>query len=320
MEKKPFIVHATNDKIWNLVELIEFLSDRQGKDINLVINPEAICLESIGLYKLLNCFQFSSVNIKTENTLESHPVYNINNTWKNKWLAHIPVIPTELHTWSGNKKFLAFYHRPTASRLGLASYLFAHYKNQSTIHFSYDTDIDKLQLFEFDKLASLRTESLSDVSAMLPHMPLYAYENYDLDEITKRYDYSYSRDPGITMYRDILVDIISEAHVIGNTFYPTEKTARAIWLKKPFLMFASRNYLDYLHQMGFLTFNDFWSEDYDGYEHRDRYLKILEVIDTLAQMSTEELISMYQHMQYILDHNYNLLVSQSYNTKITQII
>jgi hypothetical protein len=84
-------------------------------------------------------------------------------------------------------------------------------------------------------------------------------------------------------------------------------------------MFASRNYLDYLHQMGFQTFCNYWSEEYDGYEGRDRFLKILELIDSLSQLSIQELDNMYKDMQHILDHNYQLLMNQSYKKEITYI-
>ena len=319
MEKnQPFIIHGTNDKLWNFQELIGYLAKNQHQHISLIINPEAICLETLGIYRLLDNFEFKQVDIYTENQLEKHDIYNIIVNSSNRWLSHIPLIATDLHKWTGKKTFLAFYHRPTASRLGIASYLFTKYQTQSLIHFSYATDVDRLQSFEFDKLALLCKESVGKVSAMLPHMPLYAYKNSIVDEVMSWYDYS--RDPGITLYQDIFIDIVSESHVTGNTFYTTEKIARPMWLKKPFIIFSSKDYLCYLRQLGFKTFNDFWDEDYDGYEGRERYLKILELIDTLSKKSTAELNQMYWDMKYTLDHNYNLLQTQSYNTTITKII
>jgi hypothetical protein len=92
-----------------------------------------------------------------------------------------------------------------------------------------------------------------------------------------------------------------------------------MWLKKPFIIFGSRNYLDYLHQLGFRTFSDFWDETYDGYEGPDRFNQILKLIDSLSQKSVEELEEMYWSMTYTLDHNYNLLKQQSFNTNLTYI-
>ena len=263
MEKQTFIIHATNDKLWNFQELVNYLAKNQRQHISLKINPEAICLETIGVYRLLDNFEFAKVDIHTENQLEQHSKYNIVVDLHNRWLAHQPSIQPTWHEWTGAKTFLAFYHRPTANRLGFASHLYTHHRDVSSIHFSYNTDLDRIKLYEFDKLATLRLESISDVAKLVPCMPLYAYDNHEVDEVMSWYDYS--RDPGITLYRDILIDIVSEAHVTGKTFYPTEKIARPIWLKKPFVVFASRDYLCYLRQMGFKTFNDFWSEEYDGY-------------------------------------------------------
>jgi hypothetical protein len=58
MEKKssltPFYVHANNDKFWHICDLVKFLSDNQHKQIQLIINPEAIDLSRLGLYDILD--------------------------------------------------------------------------------------------------------------------------------------------------------------------------------------------------------------------------------------------------------------------------
>lgn len=319
MEKK-FIIIGTNDKLWNYRELVTYLAKNQRKRIELKIRPEAVDLNDLGIYDLLDNFSFEQVNIYTENLLEHHDTYSIINPWNNQWLAHQACIPVELHQWNQKKLFLAFFHRPTASRLGMAAYLHKHHPAQSHIHFPYETDVDSMQLFEFDKLAQYDKKSLANVADMLPMMPLRVFENTNLDQLRITFTHEYNNDHGIQMYSDIFVDIVSESHVHGNTFYPTEKTARPVWLKKPFIVFASKDYLDYLHQIGFKTFCDFWSEDYDGYEGRERYIRILKLIDDLASKSTKELNQMYQDMQPILNHNYTLLCNQSYGKIITKIV
>lgn len=315
MEKQiMFVVHATNDKIWNIYDLLDYLSAHQSQDISLVLNPEAIDCENLGLYKILDAFNFRSVKIYTLNLLEIHPRYQIVKSWKNQWLSQIVNIEPELHNWNFEKIFLAMYHRPTANRLGLASYLHVNYPEQSIVHFSHSAALDDLKLFEFDKLVQYDVESLINTSQLLPNLPMRAYPGH-MDDL-KKYRIFYSENDGISIYSKIFVDIVSESHITGRTFYPTEKIARPMWLKKPFVVFASANYLEYMRQLGFRTFGDCWDENYDGYEGRDRYLRILKLVDNLSTKSQSELEEMYLSMQYTLDHNYNLLKTQRYNKNI----
>lgn len=90
-------------------------------------------------------------------------------------------------------------------------------------------------------------------------------------------------------------------------------------LKKPFIVFGSKDYLAYLRQMGFRTFADFWNEDYDGYQGKERYIRLIKLINYIAGLSRTQLETMHWDMQFTIDHNYNLLVDKKYNTKITQI-
>lgn len=307
-----FTIICNNDKFWNQLELIEYLLQNQNKKIELDTNPESICLERLGLYQILDLFNFEQVIINTWNPLEYHPKYQIKLRGKNYVLKKISQIPTQLHTWDQTKIFFCLYGRPSASRLGLAGHLFSKYKQQSLIHFS--ANVDKHYAFEFDKLLAYDVSSVPDASALLKHLPILqsSQDRYSPFE----YDFG---DKLTSLYQHILVDVVGETFVQGTTFFPSEKTTRPMLLKKPFIAFASRDYLAYLRQMGFQTFQGFWDEDYDGFETRDRLLRMYQVIADIAARPVNELADMYEKMQPILDHNYNLLMSQSYNTTITKI-
>jgi hypothetical protein len=309
-----FVISATNDKIWNIHELIKFLSINQNKSICLNIEPEAICLTNLGLYTILDCFSFKSVTILTWNPFEYHHKYNIQYGKQNFWFTRIDTVDNNLHQWNLSKKFLCLYHRPTAARIGIGSHVRRNYKNDSHIHFSIGTDSNDLVHYELDKLLSWDHCIIEESGALIKKLPL---ELMSSSGYTK-FGYYYT-DPLTNLYQDIFVDLVVESHVAGNTFFPTEKTVRPMLLKKPFIVFGSKNYLEYLRQMGFRTFADFWDEEYDGYDGKDRYLKILKLIDSISSMSVEQLESMYWDMQYSLDHNFNLLVSKKYKHKITQI-
>jgi hypothetical protein len=163
----------------------------------------------------------------------------------NFWFKKIEQIDPLLHEWNQNKIFYCLFGRPTASRLGLASYMLTKYSDASHIHFSTTPEPDELIQFELDKLLQYRTSSIAEAGSLINKLPLLlsSPRNY-----TKFDGYVYD-DPLTELYRDIFVDILSESHVTGNTFFPTEKTIRPMWLKKPFIVFASKDYLEYLRHM-----------------------------------------------------------------------
>ncbi len=58
--------------IFNRDELLKFLVDHQGQEIDIEV-PEGSCLNSIGLYKILDLFQFPIVTIRSNNIVEQLP-------------------------------------------------------------------------------------------------------------------------------------------------------------------------------------------------------------------------------------------------------
>jgi len=310
-----YILGCTSDRIWNITALIQYLMQHQHKQIIIDIQPEAICLHNLGLYKILDCFEFESVHIKTWNPLETHTQYTIVHKGKDFWFDHQASITDLQREYTGEKTFLCLYHRPTAGRLALAGYLQQYHAESSLIHFSASVTDNNLVQFEFDKLLSWNLLSVESASKLLPKLPILLSPQ---DQYTSTQGYFYN-DPLTELYRDILVDVVVESHVIGNTFFPTEKTVRPMLLGKPFLAFASVNYLAYLRQMGFRTFADFWSEDYDGYEGGERLLRILAVIDEISAMTLGQRETMFWDMQYTLQHNRQILSQQSWNNTIAKI-
>ena len=326
MMMAAFTLHCNNDRIWNLSEFVKFLAEHQYKDITININPEAPDLDQIGVFDIMQHFQFTSVEISTGNPFERHKVYNINIFTKNIFLTHKSEIAAEIQQWNGKKVFLTLFGRPTASRLAIAAHLLDQHKEQSHIHFNATPNDNNINLFEFDKLSQYDKSLLGAAAELIKHLPLTIIPNEYTDFIKdniKTQGVSWLdkiiNDPLTDCYQDILVDCVSESHVLGRTFFPTEKTTRPIWCKKPFVIFSSRDHLAYLRQMGFQTFYQFWNEDYDGYEGRDRLTRILKLIDWLGSQSLDTLEQMYQHMQPILEHNYNLLLTQTYTTTVTEI-
>lgn len=300
--------------IWNKIELLQFLISNQNNHISIDTNEEGCCAYSIGLYKLLDLFEFKSVTINTNNILEHHKKYNITGSKFFKFFNIGNNSYKEYHAWNGNAVFGAFYNRPIWHRLGLAAELYEH---KTLLNFRANPhNEDNRALFELQKLFEVSPESAKKLLNLANNFPkqLESSDGYTVGATTQQHT-----DQLCQFYPNIFIDIVAETFVNGRTFFVTEKTVRPMLLKKPFIIMGSKNFMIYLRQMGFKTFYEYWDEDYDGFEGKNRYLKILDIIDMLAKKTPNELEEMYKSMQNILDHNYNLLVNQIYSKNITHV-
>ena len=78
----------------------------------------------------------------------------------------------------------------------------------------------------------------------------------------------------------------------------------------PFIMMSTPYTLQKLNELGFKTFDKWWSEEYDLIEdNSSRLLEVLKVIKKINELSKQELLDMYLDMKNILVYNYNLLKS-----------
>ena len=108
----------------------------------------------------------------------------------------------------------------------------------------------------------------------------------------------------MSWYNNIFIDVVCEKMVTGQTFFPTEKTARPLATKTPFLIMASPNYIKNLRSIGFKSFSKFWDESYDYQQGVQRIESIQIIIDDLAKLPMNELQNMYDEMLPILEHNH----------------
>jgi hypothetical protein len=72
--------------------------------------------------------------------------------------------------------------------------------------------------------------------------------------------------------------------------------------------------------MGFKTFDQWWDEGYSEDPHDYQTKGIIENIDRLAKLSTDELAIMYEEMRPTLDHNFEVFMSLKPETFLKQYI
>lgn len=312
-----YTLELENDQLLNIIPLVKFLKENESKDIYIVVNQESHCLRFCGVYDILDLFTFTSVKILTSNAVEYHDKYQIILNWSYWLYKSKEFVPTD-YTWNQTKTFGCFYGRINAARIGIVGHLAYYYNDKSLLQLksNFETE-DARKLVEIQKLFSWDIFSITKFDFLLQNKSQYYQSIPAYNYQTGEYNYNSELNE---LYKNIFIDIVVEATAFGNTFYPTEKIARAILCKKPFIVMSSRYYLAYLKQLGFKTFNEFWSEDYDSYDGKDRYYAILKLLDQLALLSMYELVELNTKLQQIIEHNYKLLVSQQYNKKITRII
>lgn len=312
-------LNINDNHIFNRLELITFLARNQDQHIILNTNYEGGCLESLGVYELLDCFRFKSVTIVTGNIVEHHPVYQIR-IHESAFRFFYTIGNTDYtpyHVWNQQQVFGALYNRATWNRMGLAGHLHINHRDRSVINFRSNPHNDaERRLFEMQKLFEIDIKSARNFLSSVDHFPAQIEKQ---DGYTTGVSTQTHTDQLASFYPDFLIDIVAETFVNGRNFFPTEKTIRPMLLKKPFIIMGPQCNLIHLRQMGFKTFGSFWNEDYDGYGIKHKYTKILDLIDYLSTKPVDQLAQMYADMQPILDHNYNLLIEKKFSRTVNYV-
>jgi hypothetical protein len=109
----------------------------------------------------------------------------------------------------------------------------------------------------------------------------------------------------------------------GLTFTPSEKTIRTIVAGKPLIVYAPKNFLQQMQQLGFKTFGDLWDEGYDKFEGPDRYKKIMSIVKNVASMPPGQQLELYKISSEICrfnkQHLLKLLKQQNLFSKFAHV-
>lgn len=96
----------------------------------------------------------------------------------------------------------------------------------------------------------------------------------------------------------------------SDHFFPTEKTAKPLFAKRPFVMFGTANYLHNLRRLGFETFGSVIDESYDNIINDvDRWSAAWQAVCELAQQNPE---TVYKKLHNVLEHNHQKIQDRGY--------
>lgn len=133
---------------------------------------------------------------------------------------------------------------------------------------------------------------------------IWDYPGSDLDQhnlhINNELINIYSVIP-VHLYNQSYYSIIAETTEFNQHNQYTEKVAKPIIAKRPFIAFAGKNYLKNLRNLGFRTFNGVIDETYDQVEQSNlRYNMALDQVEFLLQQDPLEILN---QLQDVLEHN-----------------
>lgn len=117
------------------------------------------------------------------------------------------------------------------------------------------------------------------------------------------------------IYANSNYSIVAETNGIqlyhnSNHFFPTEKTAKPLFAKRPFIVFSTANYLYNLRRLGFETFGSVIDESYDDIPNDvDRWSAAWQAAGQLAQQNPE---TVYKKLRPVLEHNHRRVQDRGY--------
>jgi hypothetical protein len=108
-------------------------------------------------------------------------------------------------------------------------------------------------------------------------------------------------------YDKFNIELVCESCTLGQTFFPTEKTARPIAGTKPWLIYAAPGYIQHLKRMGFRSFDSVWDESYDQLEGPARWSAMRQVIQRLIDLDAAQLNDLLSQAHEIARYNHQHL-------------
>jgi hypothetical protein len=107
------------------------------------------------------------------------------------------------------------------------------------------------------------------------------------------------------IYRNTWYSAICETSFNGDGFFLTEKTTKALFAQRVFVLFGPCQFLKHLRELGFETFGSVIDEDYD-LELVD-LIRYRQAFSQMLSLVQQDPVQVYAKLRPILEHNYHRL-------------
>jgi len=149
-----------------------------------------------------------------------------------------------------------------------------------------------------------------DIIKHIEHLPQQNTGNFE--KLEQNFNFPHNVVPLKEYYGNAFVDIVHETDITENNFFITEKTIRPIIFRRPFIIIGGKHFMKKLQSLGFQTFDQWWSEDYDNLHGKDRLRKVQNLLQRLSDLNVNQMRSILKDMDDVLEHNYMWLKEKKY--------
>jgi hypothetical protein len=276
--------------------------DLSGFDLVIVVNPELI-QEPLGEHLALLRQHFSNDRIITVTSEHLSDCVPNEHVYRYPYfLTEIPMINKYVDTSATEKPKLF------DALLGLnkehRQFIFNSLRQHNLIDKCYLSLIEKDQwIYYSDDLRPLETKAA--LEAMEKNNGVFnSYINTSFQQY-----YPISRQMPFDIYKNSWYSIVAETNCHTWTFI-SEKTAKPLYAKRIFVMFAAQYHLKKLREWGFQTFDSIIDESYDV--EIDRMKRYKMAFDQVLALSRQDPLSVYRKITPILEHNHDLICNRQH--------
>lgn len=147
------------------------------------------------------------------------------------------------------------------------------------------------------------TYTLEDIDSLSSKLPLVLDGLTDVGEMCS--DLFAKTRP---FYQNSLISIITETNFYEKEVTLTEKSFKPLREKHPFIIVGAKGAIKAMHELGFKTFDAFWSENYDNIEDpQARMTEIVRIINQINTWDTTKIMYFKREVKNILEYNYKML-------------
>jgi len=144
---------------------------------------------------------------------------------------------------------------------------------------------------------------------MFPEQTLnFPYVSPNLDpawEVNTKLDRSISPYVPWNIYHRCRYSIVCETLGTGDAFFMSEKTAKAMFARRVFLMFGNSGFLANLRKLGFETFGSVIDESYDS--NTLDFERFALIAEQMTELSKQDYHKVMDKLRPVIEHNHHRL-------------